>query len=82
MPVFPSESILSDLDPVYPGTFYVVDGEVTRLFTHSSVAAAKRVLRAREIRRCDLAARAKALAASSSVSMELVSRTGEPMPSG
>jgi hypothetical protein len=61
MPVYPSETILSDLDPVYPGTFYVVDGEVTRLFTHSSVAAAKRVLRAREIRRCDLIARAKAL---------------------
>jgi hypothetical protein len=62
MPVYPAETILADRDPVYRGGFYVVDGEVRRLWIDSSVAAAKRVLNAREIRRCDLASRAEALA--------------------
>lgn len=49
-----NEPILSDDYPIYGGYFYVADGKVIRSDWHDvTVADLKRLLPAREIRRCD-----------------------------
>lgn len=53
-----NEPVLEDDYPVYADYLYVADGKVVRSDWHGiSVARFKLVLGAKEIRRCDMAAR-------------------------
>jgi hypothetical protein len=56
------EPILPDDYPVYGDYLYVVDGKVVRSEWHDiTVALFKRALSAKEVRRCDINGRRKAL---------------------
>jgi hypothetical protein len=53
----PNEPILEDDYPVYAGYAYVADGKVIASPIQGSVRRLKVILKATEIRRCDLSAR-------------------------
>jgi hypothetical protein len=53
----PNEPILADDYPVYPGYAYVVDGKVILSDIEGNVGRLKKVMKATEVRRCDLSAR-------------------------
>lgn len=54
------EPILSDDYPVYPGYLYVADGRVVQSTFIGTVTRLKVVLKATEIRRCDIIGRQQA----------------------
>lgn len=63
-PAFPDEEILPDNYPVHGGYLYVADGKVIQsdLF-NSNVRRLKQLLKAVEIRRCNIIARRDAMLA-------------------
>ena len=55
--IFDSESILDDSYPIYADYLYVADGRVVRSDVQGSVRTLRHVLKATEIRRCNIFAR-------------------------
>jgi hypothetical protein len=61
---FPKETVLPDDYPVYGDYLYVADGKVIRSDLHgATVRHLKRLLGAKEIRRCDIEGRRALLSA-------------------
>jgi len=52
-----NERVLEDDYPVYPGYFYVADGEPVRSDIEGTARDLRRELNAKEIRNCDLVGR-------------------------
>jgi len=60
MPLFPEETICPDDYPLYYGYVYIVDGVLWRNNIdcgHIPVGIARQLLKAKEIRRCEVVAR-------------------------
>lgn len=59
-----NETVLPDDYPIYAGHFYVADGKVVQSDWHGITAREfKRNIRAKELRRCDIAGRSERLEA-------------------